>query len=265
MIFERSLRATATRARGGLERVLSHALAEHHDRLRAEQRQDIEELKSWLVGYERRTRRDVYTAMERAAAEESAAFGVQHFVDATPFFHPHETLRHAVRSAPLDGMALEFGVASGTTLTIIAENRRSSGIFGFDSFDGLPEHWRWGFDERAFANDVVPDVARAEIIAGLFQDVLPDFLATHPGPIAFLHIDSDLYSSATFVLDQVRGRLVEKSVILFDEFYNYPGWQEHEYRAWTEFVDSSGLEFDYLAMTADDEQVAVQVTKPPSR
>ncbi|MDQ3475291.1 MAG: class I SAM-dependent methyltransferase, partial [Actinomycetota bacterium] len=74
--------------------------------------------------------------------------------------------------------------------------------------------------------------------------------------MAIAHIDSDLYSSAVFVLQQLRPRMVDGTVIVFDEFYNYPGWRGHEYRAWQEFVAETGLEFVYLGATADDEQVS---------
>ena len=49
------------------------------------------------------------------------------------------------------------------------------------------------------------------------------------------------------------------SVLVFDEFFNYPGWQQHEYRAWTEFVARTAVAFEYLAYTADNEQVVVQL------
>jgi hypothetical protein len=70
---------------------------------------------------------------------------------------------------------------------------------------------------------------------------------------------SDLYSSTKTVLDLAGERLVRGAVIVLDEFFNYPGWQQHGYRAWTEFVARTGLPFDYLAYTANNEQVAVRL------
>jgi len=244
-------------------RVLDGYLEQRADREREEQRARHNELIDWLTKFERRQRRDVYTAMERAAADESAAFAVESFHNTKPSFHPHDTLRHAVSQSPSTGLALEFGVASGRTLSIIAEVRGQRKVFGFDSFAGLPEHWRWGFDAGAFAADKAPVVQGAKVIEGVFQDVLPEFLAKNEGPLSFAHIDSDLYSSAIYVLQQLRPRMVEGTVILFDEYFNYPGWREHEHRAWMEFVEETGLEFSYLGATADDEQVSVQITTPP--
>lgn len=244
-------------------RALDGYLEQRAHREREESKARHDELITWLTKFERRQRRDVYTAMERAAADESAAFALDAFRYARPFFHPHDTLRHAVEQSPPTGLALEFGVASGRTLAVMAESRGQRTVFGFDSFAGLPEHWRWGFEVGTFAADKAPVVAGATIIEGVFQDVLPEFLAKHPGQLAIAHIDSDLYSSALYVLQQLRRRMVEGTVIIFDEYYNFPGWRDHEHRAWQEFVADTGLDFDYLAATADDEQVSVRITAPP--
>lgn len=244
-------------------RALDGYLGQYAERERAESKARHEELMAWLTKFERRQRRDVYTALERAAAAESAAFAVEAFQQARPFFHAHDTLRHAMERAPSTGLALEFGVASGRTLAVMAETRGRRKVFGFDSFKGLPEYWRWGFGVGAFAADKAPIVQGATIIEGMFQDVLPGFLGEHSGQLAIAHIDSVLYSSATYVLGQLRPRMVTGSVIVFNEYYNFPGWRDHEHRAWQEFVAETGLEFTYLGATADDEQVSIQITAPP--
>lgn len=244
-------------------RVLDGYFDDRAQRERAENKARHDELISWLAAFERRQRRDVYTALERSAANESAAFAVEAFRDARPFFHPHDTLRNAVEESPPKGLALEFGVATGRTLDVMARSRGQREVFGFDSFTGLPEHWRWGFAAGTFGADKAPVVQGATIVEGLFQDVLPGFLAKHPGQLAIAHIDSDLYSSAIYVLDQLRPRMVKGTVIVFDEFYNFPGWRDHEFRAWQEFVAESGLEFEYFGATADDEQVSIRITSPP--
>lgn len=244
-------------------KLLDSYLDERFQRESAENRARHDELIKTLTAFERRQRRDVYTAMERGAADEAAVFAVEEFRDARPCFHPHETLRHAVESAPPTGLALEFGVSTGTTLNVIARSRGQRKVFGFDSFEDLPESVRWGFDVGEFTGADIPVVPGATIIKGWFQDVLPGFLEKNSGKLSVAHIDSDLYSSAIYVLQQLRPRMVKGTVIVFDEYYNFPGWRQHEYRAWQEFVDDSGVGFEYLAATADDEQVSVRITSPP--
>lgn len=87
-----------------------------------------------------------------------------------------------------------------------------------------------------------------EFHKGWFHESLPGFLDEHANiPIAFIHADADLYTSTiTFLRLICERRLLRKgSVILFDEFWNYPGWEEGEYKAFLEIVDEFGLEFNY--------------------
>ncbi|MFC9786937.1 class I SAM-dependent methyltransferase [Rhodococcus sp. NPDC127528] len=215
-----------------------------------------------LAELEERERRDITHALDVRAAADTAAFVLDRMPTAEVRWDPHETLRYALDLVRGDGLALEFGVASGTTLTIVAEMLRPAGhdVFGFDVFTGLPEAWRTGFPAGEFARESVPAVPGAQIVEGLFEDTLPGFLASHPGPIAFAHLDADLYSSTATVLGLIGNRLRPGTVLVFDEFFNYPGWQQHEYRAWTEFVDRTGVRFEYLAYTGNHEQVVVRVT-----
>jgi len=54
------------------------------------------------------------------------------------------------------------------------------------------------------------------------------------------------------------------SVVIFDEFFNYPGWRAHEYRAWEEFLAESGVEAVYEAYTSNNEQVVARLTAVPA-
>ncbi len=211
---------------------------------------------------EMRERRDIRAAGERAAVLASARFAQKRMPTVPVFTDPSETLDHALRLAPDEGMALEYGVYSGSTLTVIAQARDGKHVYGFDSFTGLPEDWRSRYPAGAFRVDAVPTVPGAELVVGLFEDTLTGFLADHPGPVAFLHLDADLYSSTRTVLDHVGPRLRPGSVVLFDEYFNYAGWERHEHRAWREFVARTGIGFRYEGYTQNDEQVIVRVTGP---
>eukprot|EP00929_Paragymnodinium_shiwhaense_P032776 TRINITY_DN18120_c0_g1_i2.p1 TRINITY_DN18120_c0_g1~~TRINITY_DN18120_c0_g1_i2.p1 ORF type:complete len:354 (-),score=86.33 TRINITY_DN18120_c0_g1_i2:150-1211(-) len=125
-------------------------------------------------------------------------------------------LTHALKllaAQPREGLWLEFGVAGGGSLCEIAEVARQIGppgtlgrpsrVYGFDSFDGLPEDWRHGIGTGAFASggkppDVLGKYAEdVELVLGLFGDTLESFLQQQPAnePVALVHIDCDLYSS----------------------------------------------------------------------
>ncbi|MFC4833127.1 class I SAM-dependent methyltransferase [Actinomycetospora chibensis] len=210
-----------------------------------------------------RVHRDIVAAGERDAAASSAHFVRQAMPGARTFPLPAATLAHALGLAPRGGMALEFGVYTGTTLRAIAAARTDGKVYGFDSFQGLPEDWRAGFAAGAFGGVEPPDVPGAELVVGWFADTLPTFLDAHPGHVDLLHLDADLYTSTATVLEQVGPRLRPGSVVVFDEYLNHPGWEEGEHRAWTEYVSRTGLGFTYEAFTQDNEQVVVIITSTP--
>jgi hypothetical protein len=54
--------------------------------------------------------------------------------------------------------------------------------------------------------------------------------------------------------------VVPGSVIVFDEYFDYPGWEQHEFRAFAEFVARARLTYEYLAYNRLHEQVAVRIT-----
>ena len=253
---------TADRRNADRTQQILDALALSRDEL-AEARGDIAGLRSRIDELEFRQRRDLAYAVDLEATASTAEFILENLRVAETFGHPHDTLRHALGLIEIPGMALEFGVASGTTLRIVAEafTEREGTVAGFDVFSGLPETWRTGFPVGEFAQESIPEVPGAQLVPGLFEDTLPSFLNDESGPVAFLHLDADLYSSTKTVLDLLGDRLVPGSIVVFDEFFNYPGWQQHEYRAWTEFVTRTGISFEYLGYTVDNEQVVVKIVR----
>lgn len=153
---------------------------------------------------------------------------------------PTDTLHHVLSLRPT-GHAVEFGVAKGRTLRLIAEVM--SGVTGFDSFQGLPEDWRDGFPAGRFACPV-PDVRGADIVVGLFADTLPRWKP--PGPIGLVHIDCDLYSSTRTVLAHMGGLMDSGCYVVFDEYHGYPGSELHEQRAWEEYASRTGVTWDVI-------------------
>lgn len=174
-----------------------------------------------------------------------------------------ELLARAVDRAPTRGLVCEFGVGGGATINhlayLLGPHRT---IYGFDSFQGLPEDWRPGFPRGRYAQDAPPSVpTNVRLVRGLFAETLPGFVHEHLEDVALLHIDCDLYSSTRTVLDALRLNIGVGSVIVFDEFFGYPGWRSGEYRAFMEFVTNEHLSFRYLGYVRGGEQVAVQITE----
>lgn len=146
-------------------------------------------------------------------------------------------LEHVVTRVPIpEGVAVECGVYTGTSIRLIAQLGRPT--FGFDSFQGLPEVWDradGAYEKGFFAVTELPSVPdNVTLVPGWFEDTLPRW--TPPGPIALLHVDCDLYSSTKTVLEALVPHCTDGAVVVFDELFNYPGYEDHELKALVEYL-----------------------------
>jgi hypothetical protein len=180
--------------------------------------------------------------------------------DALGFENQRELTAYALKAAEVDGHYLEFGVFTGGTMRFIAARVGGRKVHGFDSFEGLPQDWG-GFNLGRRAFDVggkLPRVpANVELHRGWFDDSLPPWLAANPGPVAFIHVDCDLYSSTRTIFQSLGDRIVSGTVILFDEYFNYPNWEKHEFKAFQELVAERRMKYTYLGYAR--QQVVVRI------
>ena len=122
-----------------------------------------------------------------------------------------------------DTLWLEFGVYNGETINYISRFTRNR-VYGFDSFEGLPETWRDGFEKGVFTmNGNLPVVnENVVLVKGLFQDTLSNL-------ICFMN---------------------EECIVVFDELVNYPGFDgdNGELKAFYEFVTEHDIRFEWIGM-----------------
>ena len=169
-------------------------------------------------------------------------------------------LSMASKQARIDGMYLEFGVRSGSTINHLARLNPKHTIHGFDSFDGLPEAWSgYTMDVGAFSGEGMPEVApNVELHVGWFDDTLPSFVEQHDGPLGarphrLRHLQL-VQDGARQSRDTDRARLGDR----VQRYFNYPNWKQHEYRAFQEFCETHQVEYEYLCWALYE--VAVKVT-----
>lgn len=196
------------------------------------------------------------------ASVSSAQYYLQHMLTAENLVSRDALIRFAMGRCAVEGLTLEFGVYAGNSLRVIA-GCTTDPVYGFDSFEGLPEDWtrhqkKGRFDLKGKRPKF--EEANVRLVPGWFEQTLPAFLSEHQGPVRFLHVDSDLYSSAATVFTHLKPRIVPGTVIVLDEYFNYPGWEQHEFRAFQEFVGSAGLKYSYLGFASSHQGVAVKVT-----
>lgn len=126
------------------------------------------------------------------------------------------------------GCVAELGVCFGGTLQIIAERLPGKEIYGFDTFDGLPEmgnndapqFWEeWRKDNlRANYNEVLQKFEafpNVKLIKGYFP-ATADLIQNEA--FCFVHVDGDLYQSTKDAIEFFMPRMVSGGIILFDDY-----------------------------------------------
>lgn len=196
------------------------------------------------------------------ATKKTARYILENCPDAAIFTSKELLYDFIVEKDLIKDQYFEFGVWKANSINFFSSKFTKAKFYGFDSFEGLPENWRPGFDKGEFSLEgKLPLVnENVTLISGWFKDSLPNFLKeVLIDSNLFLHIDCDLYSSTKDVFDHLGNKLKGTVYILFDEYFNYPFWEHHEFRAFQEFIKDSGYQYEYVAINIDHEQVLLKV------
>jgi hypothetical protein len=156
----------------------------------------------------------------------------------------------AIQKIKIDGYIAEFGVFQGESINYLSKIVYPKLVYGFDSFLGLKEDFVLDSPKGRFnLNGVLPKVNdNVELIQGFFSDTLPNWLNNNQGVFSLLNIDCDTYESTSFVLNSLGpNRIVKGTIILFDEYFGFHGWEKCEFKAWQEFCNQNKIKYKYLA------------------
>lgn len=206
--------------------------------------------------------KDLQLHLEMDAMRETLEYIKSNMSDSMIFTDWHDLHAYAMEHVNVDGMFLELGVKRGGSIRELARMTGNT-IHGFDSFAGLPEDWsgtplRKG---RFHIRRRLPRMPGNVVLhRGWFEESLPEFKQEFGEPIAYMHVDCDIYSSTRTVFKCFADRIVPGTVIVFDEYFNYPNWRQHEYRAFQEFVAGHGVNYKYLGFISYEGIVAVKIT-----
>lgn len=192
---------------------------------------------------------------------------------------------HMINFMASQAVPLEVPIDTGS----VAESVRSPGGYtvpssaaslpwdGFDSFQGLPKstlnavRLGWGAHKYSVKGQLPPVPSHVRLHVGWFNETLPPFLesVSGAGPVAFAHLDADIYTSTITVLDALasRCRLRVGSVLAFDEIFGPPRIQEEELRALQEATAKHGLSWRFITYLNHPRthfgRAAIQITKSP--
>jgi len=145
-----------------------------------------------------------------------------------------EQLLKKIQEENISGSVIEFGVFQGQNLKYIVDicdkillNRD---IYGFDSFEGLSTPSRqhdlscWHAGQYAANFDEVVKYLHADtrqdvhLIKGWFKDSLQQEQALSIKEVAYARIDCDLYQPTVECLEYLTTRLVDRAVLVFDDW-----------------------------------------------
>lgn len=200
--------------------------------------------------------------LEKLALADSVDYIQKNMTHAIGLETAREVLDYALTQAKVDGHVLEFGVFKGSTLRYIAGKINPEKAHGFDSFEGLPKAWTGSTVDFSVKGKLPKVPGNVTLHQGYFDQTLPQWVSQHEGPVSFIHVDCDLYSSTKTIFDELGPRVVSGTIIVFDEYFNYPNWQQHEFKAFKEFVDANQIKYEYLCYARL--QVAVRIVEAPT-
>lgn len=180
---------------------------------------------------------------------------------------------YAIKKAHISDelLFMELGVFTGNTFMMIrSELPENIILYGFDTFQGLPEDWISDdnsiiYPKGKFAIDYIPEeTINTKFIVGKVEETLRLFMAERRDKISFVHFDMDLYNPTYYSLQQLYTRFIVGTVLVFDDFFNLPGWQNHSFKALIDFLnDHNNIQIKPICTVGWESgwaSVAIQIT-----
>jgi len=166
-----------------------------------------------------------------------------------------EYYKYILKDVKLENkLFLDLGVFTGNSSWIISRHIKGNKLYGFDTFTGLPEDWKTSNGDIIFPKNMfktgfgVPaDDKNVKFIQGLVEDTLPPFLKEKNIPVKFVSFDLDLYSPTKVSLLNLYDYLDTESIVVLDDVYNLPNYEEFTIKAFVETLDSSKFSITPIA------------------
>ena len=154
-----------------------------------------------------------------------------------------------LRSSKIEGDYMEFGVSEGNTFIpayhiaqTMGKNLSEMNFIGFDSFEGIPpvkhkldregfKHFHEGDYAFSYKNLIKRlkkskvNFNKIKLVKGWYDKTLNSKTKEklRIKKAALVYIDSDLYESATYVLNFIRDYLQNGAILVFDDWFCFRG------------------------------------------
>ena len=206
--------------------------------------------------------KDLRVAAQFEAARSSSNWLYENADKVTLYARRPEMLDAVLKSVPASGDFLEFGVFTGAVTWFIRPRiSRIEPITLLNSFLGVPEAMSLAVGRSAFSlGGKVPELPpNTTVHSGWFNETIPLWRANFKSPAAFVYIDCDLYESVQVVLQALTDRVNRGTILVFDDWYNFPNWQQHSLRAFNEWIAATGLKIEPVGFTTKEHSGAFKV------
>ena len=207
---------------------------------------------------------DLHQKLKSDLTEETLVNFKVHLKKSILFGDPCKVREYAIKTSLLNDKNkefyyLEFGVWQGTSANFFSKYVKK--LYVFDSFEGLKEDWVGTNKSKGHfnLNKKIPTLnSNVEPTVGWVEDTLEEFLKKHNPKINFVHLDMDTYSPTKFTLEKIKPYLVKDAIILFDELYNFLGWEEGEYKALNEVFSENEYRFKSFALKGKNSCIQIK-------
>jgi O-methyltransferase len=155
-----------------------------------------------------------------------------------------KALAALIKSKGADGLGdyLEFGVCHGTSMTCMHRalkdlNLKNVRMFGFDSFEGLPDNAKLEGNKRfppgafsssiektkAFLSDNGIDWKNTVLVKGFYSETLTEDLKKKHNitKASIIMVDVDIYSSSKEALNWCKSLITDTAIVFFDDWFTY--------------------------------------------
>ena len=220
-------------------------------------------IKVFLIPTELQKKSKLENKIDENLVEETFQNFKEHFKKSVLFKDISQIREYAIKTSLLndkqkDYYYLEFGVFKGTSTNFFSKYVNK--FYAFDSFEGLKEDWIGTGDAKGSFNldKQIPKLdTNVEPIIGWVENTLEDFLKKHNPKINFVHLDMDTYNPTKYTLEKLKPYLVKNAIIIFDELYNFIGWEQGEHKALKEVFNED--EFEYKGFNIKKAQVVIEI------
>jgi hypothetical protein len=136
----------------------------------------LRDIRNFLINY---YYKDIEVELQRIAVNKTAEYILKNMYNVQSVKSRWEVIDRAIQETSIkEGLIMEFGVFKGESINYIAKRFPGEIVYGFDSFEGLPEAWRDGFDKGTFSIVDISNIKfenNVTLIKGYFNDTLPIF------------------------------------------------------------------------------------------